>query len=265
MRDLRITLIQSDIHWHQPEANLAGFEEMIWSVEQDTDLIVLPEMFNTGFTMEAREHAELINGRTFKWMKNMARQTGAVITGSMITSERQELYNRLFWMKPDGSWSSYDKRHLFRITGENKVFTAGEKILIEELKGWRICPLICYDLRFPEWGRNRFQPEKEELSCDMIIYLANWPESRINAWDTLLKARAMENSAFIAGLNRIGKDGNGISYNGHSSVYGPKGESYAEIVADPFVKTIDLSLDYLRQYREKFPVHLDWDQFELKT
>jgi len=255
--NLRLTLIQSDIYWRQPEANLAMFEEKIWEIEGQTDVIVLPEMFQTGFTMEHEGISEPMNLTTFKWMKQMAAQTKAVVTGSYIVREKAGVFNRLIWMQPDGDFKTYDKRHLFRMANEHNHFSGGTERLIVQWKGWKICPQICYDLRFPIWSRN------VDLSYDMILYVANWPAVRVNAWDTLLKARAMENVAYAVGLNRVGKDGEGIEYNGHSAAYSPKGETLAFSESEEIIN-ITLSKSNLTNFREKFPAHLDADDFEIK-
>jgi omega-amidase len=263
MQDLKVTLIQSALHWQSIGANLAMFEEKIWQINEPTDLIVLPEMFNTGFTMDAKSVAEPMNFTTFKWMKQMAEQTDAVVTGSFIVKENHNYYNRLVWMRPDGSWSKYDKRHLFRMANEHEHFSGGQEIIIEEIKGWKICPLVCYDLRFPVWSRNK--STNGELAYDLLLYVANWPAVRIDAWDTLLKARAIENLSYCLGVNRVGKDGNGIEYNGHSTVYGPKGEEIYFEAEKETIKTIVLSKKDLTKFREKFPAQLDADGFEVRV
>ena len=200
------------------------FEEKIWQIKRVTDVIVLPEMFTTGFTMAAAKMAEHMNMRTFKWMKQMADQTGALILGSYIVTVHDRYYNRLLWMEPGGNFKTYDKRHLFRMANEHKTYSQGESLLISSWKGWRICPLVCYDLRFPVWSRNRWDATAKRPSYDVAVYVANWPTARIDAWNTLLKARAIENLSYVVGVNRVGQDGNGIEYNGHSSVISPKGE-----------------------------------------
>lgn len=257
MQDLSIQLIQSNIHWREIEANLAMYEEKIWEIEEAVDIIVLPEMFQTGFTMEHAGVAEPMNLTTFKWMKQMAAQRQAVITGSYIVKEKGEVFNRLIWMQPDGEWRQYDKRHLFRMADEHQYFGMGEERLIVEWKGWKICPMICYDLRFPVWARNR------NLEYDLILYVANWPAVRISAWDTLLKARAIENVSYAVGLNRVGEDGKGIAYNGHSAAYSPKGETLAFSDEEALISVI-LSAQELADFRKKFPAHLDADTFELR-
>ena len=263
MQDLSITLIQSDIHWHKIDANLASFEEKIWKAEK-SDIILLPEMFNTGFSMDAGPMAERMNSKTFKWLRNMAKQSGAVLIGSYLVYENSNYYNRLICMEPDGNYSCYDKRHLFRMIGEDKVFAAGNKIHIHEIKGWKINTLICYDLRFPVWSRNSYDPDSDSFLYDALIYVANWPAARITAWDLLLKARAVENMCYSVGLNRVGKDGGGIDYNGHSNIANPKGEVLDEYREDAFVKRYVLSYEELKGYRNKFPSHLDFDSFQIK-
>ncbi len=257
MEHLRLALIQSDIYWHQIDANLAMFEEKIWQINEPADIIVLPEMFQTGFTMEHEGLSEPMNLTTFKWMKQMAAQKNAAVTGSYIVKEGGKTFNRLVWMQPDGQYKTYDKRHLFRMADEHKHFAEGMDRLVVEWKGWKICPLICYDLRFPVWSRN------VNLDYDLLLYVANWPAVRVNAWDTLLKARAMENVAYSVGLNRVGKDGKDIEYNGHTGAYSPKGEELA-FSTDEEIIHVTLSKESLDSFRKKFPAHLDADQFSIQ-
>jgi predicted amidohydrolase len=264
MQDLHISLIQSDIHWHKVEANLASFEEKIWHAEK-SDIILLPEMFNTGFSMEARPYAEKMNGKTFKWMRNMAEQSRAVIIGSYMISDGPDYYNRLIFMRPSGEFAMYNKRHLFRMTGEDQHFSPGKEIVINTVEGWNINALICYDLRFPVWSRNKLNSENQTLLYDLLIYIANWPAARISAWDILLKARAVENTCYVVGLNRVGEDGTGIVYNGHSNVVSPKGRTFENCREDEFIQSYTLSAKELVSYREKFPAHLDSDSFEIET
>jgi predicted amidohydrolase len=257
MQPLKITLIQSALHWERPEANLAMFEEKIWTIKEKTDLIVLPEMFTTGFTMNAQPLAEMMNFNTFRWMKQMAKQTSASITGSVIIKEDGNFYNRLIWMNPDGNFFTYDKRHLFRMAGEDQVFTQGKEKIIVDLKGWKICPLICYDLRFPVWSRNI------NNHYDLLLYVANWPAARSLAWKTLLRARAIENLSYVAGLNRIGNDGKEIPYSGDSAVINFKGEDVLDLGDQEDIKTVNLDPHLLHEFREKFPAHLDADRFSI--
>lgn len=263
MQDLKVTLIQSDLHWEDIGANLAMFEEKIWRINGNTDVIVLPEMFTTGFTMSAPRMAEMMNMRTTKWMKQVADQTGALILGSFIANVHDRYYNRLVWMEPGGNYKTYDKRHLFRMANEHKTFSPGESMLIGMWKGWKICPLVCYDLRFPVWSRNRFDITSRKLSYDLLIYVANWPTARIDAWDTLLKARAIENLSYTIGVNRIGQDGNGVEYNGHSAFISPKGEAIFFTEGIESVKTVDINMHSLQAYRDKFPAQFDADDFSI--
>ncbi len=263
MQDLKITIIQADLHWEDIGANLASFEEKIWRIGQSTDVIVLPEMFTTGFTMKAGKLAEHMNMRTFKWMRQMADQTGALILGSFIANVHDRFYNRLLWMEPGGNFKTYDKRHLFRMADEQQVYSSGESLLIGHWKGWRICPLVCYDLRFPVWSRNRWNPSLKKLSYDVMVYVANWPVVRATAWETLLKARAIENLSYSVGVNRVGIDGNGIEYNGQSSIIGPKGDLIFSVEGVESIKTIELSANALQAYRDRFPAFLDADDFSI--
>ncbi|WKK87206.2 amidohydrolase [Marivirga arenosa] len=260
MQDLKVTLIQTPLYWQEKQANLSMFEEKLWEIEEETDLIILPEMFNTGFSMEAEKMAEPMNLHTFKWMKQMASQKKAVITGSFIVNDNGDYFNRLIWMKPDGDYSVYDKRHLFRMANEDEHYTPGEKELIVELKGWKIKPLVCYDLRFPVWCRNKSNNENE-LAYDIILFVANWPAVRVNAWDSLLTARAIENVSYSIGVNRIGNDGNEIPHNGHSAIYDPKGNAVYFADDREVIKTISLSAEELMKFRQKFPAQLDADNF----
>lgn len=264
MQDLKVTLLQSELHWEDIEANLAMFEEKVWQIGNTTDVIVLPEMFTTGFTMAAPRLAEHMNMRTFKWMKQMADQTGALILGSYIVTVHERYYNRLLWMEPGGQFKTYDKRHLFRMANEQKVFSPGESLLIGTWKGWRICPLICYDLRFPVWSRNGWDPHSRKLNYDLLLYVANWPTTRIDAWNTLLKARAIENLSYVAGVNRIGQDGNGIEYSGNSSIISPKGEYIYTNEGTESMRTVALSSNSLEAFRDRFPAFQDADAFEIE-
>ena len=264
MQDLKITLIQSDIHWEDIGANLAMFEEKIWQIGGNTDVIVLPEMFTTGFTMAAPRLAEMMNMRTTKWMRQIADQTGALILGSFIANVHGRFYNRLLWMEPNGQFKTYDKRHLFRMANEQKVFSSGESLLIGTWKGWRICPLVCYDLRFPVWSRNRFDITTRKLAYDLLIYVANWPTARIDAWNTLLKARAIENLSYVVGVNRVGMDGNGIEYNGSSCFISPKGEAIYSTDGTETIKTLEMNVNSLQAFRDRFPAFMDADDFSIE-
>jgi omega-amidase len=254
---LHLTLLQTSLHWENPTANRAMLEEKIFALPEKTDLIVLPEMFTTGFSMNAKALAEPMNLTTFRWFKQMAAQTDAVVTGSYIVQEQGRFYNRLIWMEPDGSFDVYDKRHLFRMAGEEQTYAGGTKRLVKAWRGWNICPLICYDLRFPVWSRNA------GLEYDLLLYVANWPAPRSVAWNALLQARAIENLAYVAGVNRVGEDGNGHAYAGDSSLIDPKGEVLFRQNQTETVFQTTLSLDELRGYRERFPANRDADDFRI--
>lgn len=261
MQDLKVTLVQTPLYWEDKSANLAMLEEQLFNYEEETDLIVLPEMFNTGFSMSAEKLAEPMNLHTFKWMKQMAAQKKVVVTGSYIVKEDGKYFNRLIWMQPDGNYTSYDKRHLFRMADEHHHFNMGQESPIVELKGWKIKPLICYDLRFPVWSRNT--SKNDTMVYDLLLYVANWPAARVNAWDALLKARAIENLSYSLGVNRIGDDGNGVPFNGHSGAYNFKGETICFLDQAEMIKTITLSYEDLKRGREKFPAYLDADDFNV--
>ncbi len=257
MRDLSITLIQSTLHWQDPEANRKMFGEKIKSIEAPTDLVILPEMFTTGFTMNASQWAETMEGSTVSWMRRVAEEVDAVITGSLIVTEEGHYYNRLIWMRPDGTFDIYDKRHLFAMAGEHKHYTAGTERLIVELNGWKVCPMVCYDLRFPVWTRN-------ENTYDLLIYMANWPDKRSYDWNTLLRARAIENQAYVAAVNRVGADDNGHLYNGDSCVLDPGWlQTIYQTSEVEDIATITLSGEHLQEVREKLPFLEDGDSFRI--
>lgn len=259
MQDLTVTLIQSSLYWENIEKNLQMFTQKISAVSEKTDLIILPEMFTTGFSMQPEKLAEGIHGDTLKWMKDTANKKQCVITGSFICSEQGNYYNRLIWMRPDGTHSVYDKRHLFSMASEDQHYTAGTTKIIEKIKEWKICPLICYDLRFPVWSRNT-----KENMFDLLIYVANWPERRSHPWKTLLLARAIENQCYVAGINRVGNDGNEIYHSGDSAVINYKGEIISTIPPhEECTQTITLKYDELRDFRKQFPVLNDADKFDV--
>jgi len=259
--DLRLALVQTDLYWKDRTANLAMLEEKIMNLEKQVDLVILPEMFSTGFTMDAEEVAEPMNFYSTKWMKQMAAQTGAVITGTIVVKEGGDFYNRLLWVKPSGELTKYDKRHLFRMAQEDHHFSMGTERFIFEWKGWKIFPQVCYDLRFPVWSRNRIVDNR--LEYDLVFFVASWPHPRIQAWDILLQARAIENLSYSVGVNRVGQDGNAIPYSGHSAAYNFKGERLVYSEYEERVLYVSLKYDDLRQYREKFPAWRDADQFTL--
>ena len=273
MQDLNITFLQSELHWENIDKNLEMFSGKITAIKGITDLIVLPEMFTTGFTMNAKKLAEKMKGRTFSWMAQKAKEKQCVITGSFIVEENGKYFNRLIWMRPDGTYDMYDKRHLFRLANEQDHYTAGDKRIIVELKGWRICPLVCFDLRFPVWSRNkRVAVGKVALGSgstqpeyDLLIYIANWPERRSHPWKTLLLARAIENQCYVVGLNRVGNDGNNVYHSGDSAVVNPKGEIISKIkTKEETTETVKLSYKELEEFRKTFPVGLDADDFEVR-
>ena len=256
--NLTVTLVQTALHWHQPEKNREMLTQQLRALTQPTDLIILPEMFTTGFSMDAPALAEPPEGPTLAWLANQAEKYGAVITGSYIVQAGENYFNRLIWMQPDGTYQHYNKHHLFRLAGETEVFTAGQEKVILTLKGWRICPLICYDLRFPVWSRNR------HYEYDVLLYVANWPETRRLAWQNLLAARAIENQSYVIGVNRVGEDGNDITYTGDSGVYEATGQNIWQYSKEEIMQTLTLDKIKLEAYRKAFPAALDADDFILK-
>ena len=257
MQDLRIVLIQADLDWENPHQNRASFTDKINAISQEIDLIILPEMFNTGFTMNPQNVAETMDGETLNWLKNIAKEKNCAITGSLIIHENNKYYNRLVFVFPQGEIKTYDKRHTFTLAGEDSVYTAGKRKLIVDYKGWKVCPLICYDLRFPVWSRNT-------ENYDILIYVANWPKPRIAAWDALLKARAIENMTYCIGVNRVGLDANAYEYIGHSAVYDCLGASISSIEpSNEQTEIITLSAEHLKQTRDKLQFLNDRDEFSV--
>ena len=252
---LRITLAQTDIVWENPEQNRINLEMQIRQLIGQSDLVILPETFTTGFSMRAADLAEPMNGLTVTWMLNLSRVTGIAIGGSVIIKDKDLFYNRFVFVTPTGEISCYDKRHLFTFEGESGSFTAGDQRMIVNFLGWRIALYTCYDVRFPVWCRN-------VNDTDLMIFTANWPSSRNEVWKTLLKARAIENQVYVAGVNRVGNDGNGIAYVGDSQIINSRGELLSEPVSsyDGFV-TYEISMKQLNDFREKFQVAKDADQF----
>jgi len=252
--DLALTLIQADLFWENPKANREQFENIIGALKQPTDVIILPEMFATGFSMQPQKLGESMQGTTVQWMRRMAEQVQAVVVGSAIIHEKGFYFNRLLWMQPDGSFEQYDKRHLFRMAGEHEIYAAGDKRRIVEIKGWKVLPLICYDLRFPVWSRNC------NNEYDLILYIANWPERRIAQWDILLKARAVENQSYVAAVNRVGNDGKGIRHPGHSAVIDYIGRTVCSLGEGVQTQTLTLRKAEQDDFRQKFPVWKDADR-----
>lgn len=260
MSTLKISLIQTSIYWEDVDKNLKMLEDKINFLSGKTEIVVLPEMFSSGFTMDPQIVAETISGKTVEWMKSLSKKNRLIITGSLVIKEDEKYYNRLIWMQPDGNFFSYNKRHLFGFAGENEKYSPGNKRLIVSVKGWKINLLICYDLRFPVWSR---QNKNESPEFDVLIYVANWPEKRINAWITLLKARAIENQCYVVGVNRVGKDENEIAYNGFSMVIDPFGEVIYEKPKVEDIFTLELDTEKLEKIRESFPFLKDSDDFRI--
>jgi len=259
MSALLITTIQTNLHWEDKTANLQMLEEKISSISIKTEVVVLPEMFSTGFSMKPEELAETMEGETVQWMKRTAAAKKIVLTGSLIIKEGNNYYNRLIWMLPNGQYGVYDKRHRFAFAGEDNHYTAGTKRLIASVKGWKINLQVCYDLRFPVWARQQSQPEGPEY--DVLIYVANWPERRSLAWKTLLQARAIENQCYVIGVNRVGNDGNNIYHSGDSMIIDPMGEVLYTKKDEEDVFTIQLEKKQLDNIREKLPFLKDADGF----
>lgn len=255
--ELLVNIVQADLHWEAPEANRHMFSRFFDQTEEDVQLYILPEMFTTGFSMNAHELAEEQEGPTLKWMRQMATHHKAAITGSVIIKDGSNYFNRLFFVFPDSSYHWYDKRHTFTLAGEHRTYTAGTDKLIVDYNGWKICPLICYDLRFPVWARNVY-------NYDILIYVANWPRKRVSAWDALLRARAIENMSYCIGVNRVGVDGNGHEYVGHSAVYDILGDRISAPENNSiFSETIKLSKKHIADVRKKLRFLDDRDTFNL--
>jgi omega-amidase len=256
--DLTVSFVQASLQWHNPAANRLELQRHIDEISLSPDLIVLPEMFTTGFSMNASQLAEPMDGPTVAWLQEVAAARNAVITGSIIIEEDGHYYNRLLWVRPDGSLSYYNKRHLFTMANEHHTYTAGTERLIEEWRGWRICPLVCYDLRFPVWSRN-----SADQPYDLLLYVANWPTARRTAWMTLLRARAIENVAYTMGVNCVGIDGNSHAYSGDSALLDMRGEYLVEVGNQETGITRSLRYADLVAFRERFPALHDADPFEL--
>jgi len=263
MQDLRITLVQSSLVWEDISANLKHFEDWLMKENPSTDLILLPEMFSTGFSMQPESCAEAMDGQAIKWMASQADKFQCAIGGSLLIKEAGKFVNRFIWMLPDGNFQHYDKAHLFRYGGEHLKFTSGKNKTIINYKGWKISPLICYDLRFPVWSKNRWN-EATAFDYDLLIYVANWPERRSFAWKSLLTARAIENQCYLAAVNRCGIDGNGIAHSGDSVILDPMGQKISTIQAhEKHMETILIDYSLLSELRNQFQVWQDWDTFTL--
>jgi len=255
-QDLRVSYVQTDLVWEDPIANCAQLEEHLQNLQGQTDVIVLPEMFSTGFSM-ITVGADIMGGPTIQWMKLQANRLQILLIGSLKIKDAGKFYNRLLAVHPSGQIDSYNKRHLFRMGDEDSFYSAGNASCLISFKSWSIAPFICYDLRFPVWSRN------VNLSYDLAIYVANWPAARTNAWSSLLRARAIENLAYVVGVNRIGVDGNHLEYAGASSILSYRGEDMLPLTAMETIETITLSCQDLKEFRAKFPAHLDADSFSL--
>jgi predicted amidohydrolase len=253
---VKVSLIQTATHWHDPEANHRHFHELLNQVPADTGLVVLPEMFSTGFTMSSREVAQPMEGATVNWLIDEAAARQKALCGSVVIEESGAFYNRFLWVTPDGVTACYDKRHRFRMAGEHDHYSAGENRLIVEYQGWRICPMVCYDLRFPVFFRNRGD-------YDVLVCVANWPAARAVHWETLLKARAIENQCYVVAVNIIGTDGNDVDYAGGSCVLDPQGEPLAIAGDADGVFSATLDQGQLADYRQRFPAWQDADAFSL--
>jgi omega-amidase len=256
-RYLKITILQSDIIWQDNNQNLHQFSEKIKKIESETDIIILPEMFTTGFSMEPQKNAEKMNGKTIQWMQNISKQKNCAIAGSVIIQEEDKYYNRFLFVHPSGKINQYNKRHLFTLAGEDKIYTSGSEKVIIDFKGWKICPLICYDLRFPVWARNI-------ENYDILLYVANWPKPRISAWDALLKARSIENMCYTIGVNRVGEDANKLEYNGHSAIYNCLGEQIGMTEENKEITlSVTLDKDHISETRNRLPFLNDKDSFKI--
>lgn len=254
---MKVAALQTHLHWQDREANLAHFSDMLDSIGE-AELVVLPEMFTTGFSMAPEVIAEPADGPTLVWLREMARRHDIALTGSVAVRDGDHYYNRLYWVTPEAD-THYDKRHLFRMAGEHQHYHAGQERKIVDYRGLRFCLQVCYDLRFPVFCRNRGD-------YDALIFVANWPEPRRHAWSSLLVARAIENQAYVIGVNRVGEDGNGVAYSGDSVILDYLGQPLGDAQpGTPALISADLSRDALLTFREKFPTHLDADRFDLKT
>jgi omega-amidase len=273
MSTLTVTTIQADLQWEDKCANLRRLEEKIDGIDLHTELVVLPEMFSTGFSMRPEALAEPMDGPTVSWMRSVAVRKKIILTGSVIIEENGNYFNRLIWMLPNGQHGYYDKRHRFAYAGEGDHYTAGHKRLVASVKGWKVLLLVCYDLRFPVWSRQQppdpaaeapARAALEALEYDLIIYIANWPERRSHAWKTLLQARAIENQSYVVGVNRVGDDGNHIAHTGDSMIIDPLGETLYHAAPKEEVFTLTLKKEHLETVRQRFPFWRDADHFSIE-
>ena len=269
MDDLRVSLVQGATRWHDPDANRAYYGDLVAPLHGTTDLVLLPETFTSGFSNDAIDNAETMDGPTVAWIREQARNLDAAVCGSVQLRvdggmHSNSVFNRMLFATPDGELRHYDKRHLFRYANEHERYAAGRDRLVLDWRGWRICPLVCYDLRFPVFSRNRFDVERPgQPDYDLALYVANWPAVRAHAWKTLLRARAIENLCYVAGLNRVGTDGNGHHYSGDSAILDFLGEPVSECTDMEVVSTTTISGERLQAHREHFPAMLDADRFQV--
>ena len=261
MSTLTITTIQSNLIWEDKAANRSMLQQKIDNIAEKTEIVILPEMFTTGFSMQPELFAETMDGETVEWMKTVSNKNSIVLTGSVMIEEAGKFYNRLIWMLPNGQYGHYDKRHLFAYGEEDQHYTSGNKRLIASVKGWKINLMVCYDLRFPVWARQK--PDNGEAEYDVLIYVANWPERRSHAWKTLLCARAIENQCYVIGVNRVGDDAKNIHYSGNTLVIDPMGQVLYHMADEEDINTITLSKDKLTEVRTKFPFLNDADDFTI--
>lgn len=263
MSNIKIGLVQTILHWENPQKNRELLEKEIETLSKETEIVILPEMFSTGFTMNPRACAEEHEGESFHWMKRIAAEKQMVLTGSISTHENGKYYNRLIWMQPDGTCRQYDKNHLFTFAGENKHYTPGKERIVIDYKGWKFLPVICYDLRFPVFLRNHFHQDNG-FEYDAIICVANWPAPRSHPWRILLMSRAIENQCYVIGVNRIGEDENGIRYSGDSALIHPVGENLSNLMPNQQKsEVVPMPRCQLDDFRKKFRVAMDWDDFKM--
>ncbi len=257
MSEIKILYVQPDIIWEDPQSNFPKYEKLIRNAAREPDLIILPEMFNTGFSMKAGEIAESMEGSSMSWLKKMAGEYDAALCGSLAIQDQGKYFNRFVFVHPDEGVQCYDKRHLFRVSGEEEAYHPGNQRVVIKYKAWRILPQVCYDLRFPVWTRNRDD-------YDLLLFVASWPEPRRDVWSSLLKARAIENVCYTVGVNRVGIDGRNIAYRGDSMILNFKGELVHELALNQESSAQCLiDIKELERFRKKFPVHLDRDDFKV--
>ena len=261
---LRVSLVQGATRWHDAAGNRDYYGALVRPLQGETDLVVLPETFLSGFTNETLHNAEAMDGPGMGWLAQLASEVDCVITGSLVIRHGDKCVNRLVWMRPDGSFEIYDKRHLFRMANEHERYAGGKERLLVELKGWRILPQVCYDLRFPVWLRNRYDRATDRFEYDLSIFVANWPSPRRQPWRTLMRARAIENLSYVVGVNRVGSDGNNIAYSGDSAAIDFVGEPLVELGAHEQIVTVSLDAELLAAHRKSFPAWMDADDFNLQ-